>query len=65
MICFGMGTTLITGPISDILISMSFGSVLAYSFAYLGAALLIIVGLIIGIRLFINSVKKPMISKVY
>ncbi len=52
---FGMGTTLVTGPISDILISLDFGQVLAYSFAYLGAAILIIIGLIIGTKLFIQS----------
>ena len=62
---FGMGTTLVTGPISDTLISINFNAVLAYSFAYLGAALLIIIGLAIGLKLYINSIKSFVISKVY
>ena len=55
---FGMGGTLVTGPISDILISDHFNAVLAYSYAYLGAAVLLIIGLVIGIYLFIESLHK-------
>ena len=52
---FGAGATLVTGPISDYLISIQFSQVLAYSYAYLGAAILIVFGLILGFRLFFQS----------
>lgn len=55
---FGMGATLVTGPISDILIYNHFSSVLAYSYAYLGAAILVVIGLVIGVRLFIQTIHK-------
>ena len=53
-----MGSTIVTGPISDLLMSFNFNPVLAYSYAYLGAAILIIIGLGFGIRLFLLSFKK-------
>ena len=62
---FGMGGTLITGPISDILIFEHIGKVLAYSYAYLGAVIVIIIGSIIGIKLFYQSRKVTIDSTVY
>lgn len=54
---FGMGSTLVTGPISDVLIGFNYSPVLAYSYAYLGAAILIVIGLVIGFRLFLQTLK--------
>lgn len=62
---FGMGATIVTGPISDILMYAHFGAVLAYSYAYLGAAILIIIGLVIGVRLFLQSRKNVTNPAVY
>ena len=62
---FGLGTTLVTGPISDYLISHDFNPELAYTYAYLAASVLIIIGLIIGFYLFFQSLKNIKTLEVY
>ena len=61
---WGMGTTLITGPISDHLISADFNSIYAYTVSYIAAAILVIIGLGIAIFLFLST-KKSKNSVVY
>jgi MFS family permease len=54
---FGIGTTLLTGPLSDYLISINYDHVFAYSIAYLVAAFVVAVGLIIALILYIQTKK--------
>ena len=55
---WGMGTTLVTGPISDYLISQSFSKIYAYTVSYVASVVLVIIGLIIGLYLYFQSKKE-------
>ena len=60
---FGFGTTFLTGPISDYLISLHYTSVFAYSVSYFAASILILIGLVIALYLFDyskNDLSKPL-----
>ncbi|MFW9929277.1 MAG: MFS transporter [Candidatus Thorarchaeota archaeon] len=51
---FGIGGTLVTGPISDFMISVGYDPTTAYTTAFFSAAIIVLCGLLLGIYLFKN-----------